>query len=224
MKLFIFDIDDTLTQTKRIDDACFVQTFAEMYQINLDEIRWEDFPHVTDRGLTESIFEQHLGRQATKDDVKATEDHFVALLQKAVADQPAEFLPTPGVIDFLDHLRGKEQPIAMATGAWRRSAHCKLTQAGIAFDPFTLATSNDSYRRRSIINIAIARAKFEYQIQFDSFVYFGDGLWDKITCEAMEIPLIGVDHRQNGKLSAAGHQHVIHDFKDVDAIMQMVMA
>jgi beta-phosphoglucomutase-like phosphatase (HAD superfamily) len=62
MKLAIFDIDGTLTETNEVDDECFVKAFAASHQITEIETDWTKYTHVTDSGLVSEIFRQKLGR------------------------------------------------------------------------------------------------------------------------------------------------------------------
>jgi phosphoglycolate phosphatase-like HAD superfamily hydrolase len=72
------------------------------------------------------------------------------------------------------------------------------------------------------MNVAIARAQFEYQRKFSSIIYFGDGLWDAKTCAAMDIPLIGIDYHETGKLDGSHASHVFSDFTDIPGIYDVV--
>jgi beta-phosphoglucomutase-like phosphatase (HAD superfamily) len=51
MKLLIFDIDGTLTDTKRVDDECFINAFQDEYGVILTNTDWTTFVNVTDTGL-----------------------------------------------------------------------------------------------------------------------------------------------------------------------------
>ena len=48
MKLVLFDIDGTLINSVKTDDECFVQTFDELYDIDLTKANWNEYTHVTD--------------------------------------------------------------------------------------------------------------------------------------------------------------------------------
>lgn len=67
MKLIIFDIDGTILDSVNADDKCFIQTFKDLYQIDLTNADWNDFTNVTDTGLTNEIFKNGLiGSQKKK--------------------------------------------------------------------------------------------------------------------------------------------------------------
>jgi len=62
MKLVMFDIDGTLTQTEQIDEVSFVQALQEVFgftEINTD---WATYPHCSDSGILEVLFQLRLGR------------------------------------------------------------------------------------------------------------------------------------------------------------------
>jgi beta-phosphoglucomutase-like phosphatase (HAD superfamily) len=50
MTLLIFDIDGTLTDTKGVDDHCFMSAFQDEYAVELHNIDWANFKNITDLG------------------------------------------------------------------------------------------------------------------------------------------------------------------------------
>jgi len=61
MKYIIFDIDGTLTNTKKVDDECFINAFEQTFDINIEQVNWEDIANVTDWGITEEIILREKG-------------------------------------------------------------------------------------------------------------------------------------------------------------------
>src|SRR5437773_9604698 len=62
MRLVIFDIDGTLTQTMKADEECFVRSLAEVCgfaEVNSD---WSRYKHATDFGVFREIHEVRTGR------------------------------------------------------------------------------------------------------------------------------------------------------------------
>jgi hypothetical protein len=57
--LLIFDINDTLCDTKVVGDNCFIETFEKIHQCSLQNIEWENFTNVTDTGLYEDLVNQY---------------------------------------------------------------------------------------------------------------------------------------------------------------------
>lgn len=220
--LFLFDVDGTMTDTKDIDDQCFTEVLSELYGFDIHNMDWSEFNHVTDTGLCDEIYMRHKGRKISKTELKRVQKLFVKKINSSIKNEPKRFNSIPGVQEFLNHATRQNIPMAIATGGWRKSAELKLNAANIPYEPFTLATSNDSFKRRTIMNVAIARAQFEYQRKFSSIIYFGDGLWDAKTCAAMDIPLIGIDFHKTGKLDGSHASHVFSDFKDIKGIYDAV--
>lgn len=65
MRVVIFDIDGTLTQTNGVDAECFtaaVQTVLGLPAIDTD---WDSYSHVSDRGIIEEISLRHRGTAIT---------------------------------------------------------------------------------------------------------------------------------------------------------------
>lgn len=222
--LFLFDVDGTLTDTTLMDDECFIETLMELFDIDLHDTNWNAFEHVTDSGLSYEIFEKEKGRSLSKTNMDKTQKRFFKKIKSRLAAASDKSIVVPGALEFIEYLNANNYPVAIATGGWRKSAEMKLRQAGIPYEPFTLATSSDNHKRRTIMNVAIARAQFEYQIQFDHMIYFGDGIWDAKTCEAMNIPMIGIDRTNKGHLSnQASVRKVVQDFSDQDQVVAACM-
>ncbi len=223
--LLLFDIDGTITDTTKMDDTCFKETIWELFNIDLENIEWNKYPNVTDSGLSESIYKQHTGRSLSKGQTQKIRKLFYQKIKSEYKKNPNGIEAIAGVNDFIESIRQMQIPMAIATGGFRKTAEFKLTVSNIPYTPFTLATSNDAESRRSIMNIAIARAQFEYQQFFKTIVYFGDGVWDVQTCRDMDIPMIGIDCNFSGKLDSTGIQYLFHDYlndKEIfDAIKQI---
>ena len=220
--LLLFDIDGTLTDTNAIDGACFKSTMEELYGLDLSTTDWSEFEHVTDSGITNELYKRNTGNTMSPKEILRVQNLFVEKLTIAQVKTPETMKALPGVDELMAKLRSHHVPMAIATGGWRKSAQLKLKASEVEYDPFVMATSNDSPHRRTIINVAIARAQFEYQQQFSNIIYFGDGIWDVNTCEAMQIPMIGIDFHKNEKLIALGVKHVFSDFKNVNAIVDAI--
>lgn len=220
--LYLFDIDGTLIDSTAEDDRCFIETFYELHEIRLDDVDWDSFEDVTDRGLCEDIFMKNLGRFPTEGEYNRVYEHFCSMISKSLLDTPEKMAPIPGARDFFHNLGDNGACTAIATGGWRKSADMKLMTAGFTYLPITMASSNDSRIRRSIMNIAIGRAQYEYQTMFEHVVYFGDGIWDARVCDEMGIPMIGIDIRNSNKLVSEKTSEIFADFTEREKIMQTI--
>lgn len=213
MKLTIFDIDGTLLDSVKADDACFIQAFKDLHQIDLGKANWNDFTHVTDSGLSQEVFEKYLNRPPHSQEIESFKSHFYQLLSL----RTNEFTPVPGALDYLRGLdQQKNHGLAFATGGWRHTALLKARAVQLPLEKFILKTADDHIARDQIIEAAIWEAKKQYgQDSFENITYFGDGLWDLRTTKKLGIDFIGVDHHQTGELLRAGAKQVIQNFSQL---------
>src|SRR5207247_6064232 len=86
---------------------------------------------------------------------------FFALLARASSE--AAFAAVTGAPLLLSRLDGSEQyRVALATGAWRDSARLKMASAGLSYDDYPAASSDDAFDRESIIRLSMKRAAERY--------------------------------------------------------------
>ena len=55
MKVVIFDIDGTLTQTNAVDSECFIRSVREILGVEDFETDWSQYQFVTDSGVAQEI-------------------------------------------------------------------------------------------------------------------------------------------------------------------------
>ena len=67
MKLAVFDLDGTLTQTNAVDDICFILAFADA---GIDDLNddWSEYQNITDSGVTHEAFLNWMGRTPTAEE------------------------------------------------------------------------------------------------------------------------------------------------------------
>jgi len=221
-KLIIFDIDGTITDTTEVDDLCFKKTFKLLYDIDLINVTWSDYPHATDWGLSMSIIEEKFNISLSTNEKRKIEKHFIEILQGELSENPQKFAEIPESVKFIKSLINSNQPIAIATGAWKHSALLKLKKVGLDIKGIPFANSDEFYSREEITKHAITKAENQYNIKFKKFVYFGDGTWDYKTTKSLGIPLIGVDFHSNGKLKKLGVKNIISDYTKPIQIMTIL--
>lgn len=221
-KLVIFDIDGTLTNTKYVDDFCFVKTFRKLFSIDLKELDWNDFTTVTDTGLTRDVLLKHDIILSTND-LQKTQDTFHQYLSTSQIENPELFKEVTGSSGFFHHLtQHPDIEVGIATGSWRESGRIKLDAIGINAEDFPYSNSDRFITREEIVLDAISQAKNKYQYDFTDITYFGDGIWDYKTCHNLGIPLIGVDHHNTEELAKAGVKNVFQDFNNYKSIMEVL--
>src|SRR5262250_1499793 len=82
MKLVIFDIDGTLTQTSRVDEICFSRAFADTHGLEVLADHWAGCPHVSDSGVTQHLFQYYFGRDPRDHESGAIKQRLVDLLEE----------------------------------------------------------------------------------------------------------------------------------------------
>lgn len=217
MKLVIFDIDGTLTNTSAIDEVCFRATYAELLGLHDISSALETCPHVSDTGITRHIYQTRLAR--------APHDHEEAAICARVVDflaahhrhDPAHFAEVSGAVAMLEQLAEKRDwMIAVATGCWRASAEMKLRAANIALHEKPAGFAEDGPARETIVSAAIARAKQHYnRTSFDKIVSVGDGVWDVKTAANLGLSFVGIAEGARAEmLRQNGARHIMADFEN----------
>ena len=149
---------------------------------------------------------------------------FLKKLENKFKSSPTSFQEVKGAISFLKHCSQNSQlKIAFATGSWRHSAIFKLMTSDIPYQNLILSNSDDFISRQEIVLDAIEKVKERYgQAHFEKIVYFGDGEWDFKTTQALNLPFIGIDVKEDEKLEKLGTKYVFPNFLDIDAILEAV--
>ena len=140
MRLVIFDVDGTLTQTMETDAECFVRSLDEVCGFSHVETDWSRYRHATDSGVFQEIYESRTGRLPSSIEISAFRQHFVGLLAQVSSRVP--FAPVTGAPVLLSRLAAnREHRVAFATGAWRDGARLKMRSAGLCYDDYPAASS-----------------------------------------------------------------------------------
>ncbi len=219
MRLVIFDIDGTLTETVKADEECFLRSLAEVCGFNDVEPDLSHYEHSTDSGIFHEIHEARTGRVPSAAEVLRFRRHFVDLLAQVSSE--SAFAAVAGAPQLLAGLAcSVEHGVSLATGAWRDAARLKMASAGMCYEAFPSASSDDAFHRESIIKLSMQRAAERYG-GFDRAVYVGDGVWDARASQAIGIPFIGIAAGARAtRLAAAGAACVFPDFSDRDLLLK----
>jgi phosphoglycolate phosphatase-like HAD superfamily hydrolase len=219
MRLVIFDVDGTLTQTMKADEECFVRSLAEVCGFSDVDSDWSRYKHATDSGVFHEIYESRTGQHPSLSEISRFRQHFVGLLAQVSSE--AAFAAVTGAPLLLSRLADSaEYRVALATGAWRDSARLKMTSAGLCYDDYPAASSDDAVDRESIIRLSMQRAAERYG-RVGSTVYVGDGVWDARACRSVGIPFIGIaSNGRAARLCAEGAISVFPDFSDADLFLK----
>jgi phosphoglycolate phosphatase-like HAD superfamily hydrolase len=223
MKLAIFDIDGTLTETNAVDDECFVQAFAELHQISDVETDWTKYKHVTDSGILTEVFEKRLKRAPEQKDYDNFKHCFAEKLREFAEKDAKLFAEIPDAKTMLDKLKlEKDWAIVLATGCFYDSAELKLRAAKINIEDFPIATADDAVSREEILQIAIVKSLGYYgQNEFEKIVSIGDGVWDVRTAKNLNLEFIGIANGERAdKLRREGAQLLVADFRDYKSFLE----
>jgi phosphoglycolate phosphatase-like HAD superfamily hydrolase len=217
MKLVIFDIDGTLTNTSAVDAVCFAQALQEIHDLQASEAEWQACPHVSDTGITEHLFQMRFSRAPHVHEEATLRDHFVNLMAAQHAQDAAQFAEITGAVAMLEQLAEKRDwAIAVATGCWQASAQFKLRAAQISLHQNPAGFAEDGPARETIVRAAIARASQHYnRTSFDKIVSVGDGLWDVRTAANLGLAFVGIASEPRAEtLRRNGARHVVPDFEN----------
>jgi phosphoglycolate phosphatase-like HAD superfamily hydrolase len=216
MHLVVFDIDGTLTETKGIDEACFVRAVEDTLSIRV-KTDWTVYRDVTDSGILAELVESSVGRLPTRVERERVEAQFCELLEVAFAANPRACLSVGGGPALLTQLGALDQlALAVATGGWERSARLKLSRAGYEAEDLVLASASDASSRHEIMVLAKERACARCGAgEFDSITYIGDAPWDYEAATALGWGFIGIGRgRSADVLKRLGATTILADFRD----------
>ncbi len=223
MRLVIFDIDGTLTQTSHVDEICFVRALADTHGIDVIADHWIDCPHVSDSGVTRHLFQLHFGRDPRDQESHAIRKRLVDLLEEHHGMDRSYFAEIPRAAEtFNRHVESRGWVKAIATGCWRLSAEMKLRAASINYEGVPGGFAEDGVARESIVGAAISRSQSHYgREKFDRIVSVGDGVWDVNTAARLGLSFVGVGGGARAEmLREAGARHIIPDFEDADRFFE----
>lgn len=213
MHLVMFDIDGTLTATDEADTACYVEALREVFGFSEVDTDWSHYPHCSDSGILETIFQSQLGRSPKVEEVAAMQSKFVSLLSAAVASEP--FRQIRGAQAILEALHADPNTaVSLASGAWECSARLKLESAGLPRGDIPTAFSDDAPARVDIMRKSLERALQSCGCgSFDSVTYVGDGVWDARASHELGWPFIGIA-REPGRMQRLRDEGAVHVFPD----------
>ena len=225
MKLAIFDIDGTLTNTNTVDDECFVKALAKAHAITEINTDWAAYNHTTDSGITQQIFQDQFDRDPEDAELEKFKSCFVDMLSKQYESNASGFAQIEGASITLDKLkRDSAWAIAIATGCWRESAMLKLRAAKIDIDGIPGAFAEDGLSREEILQSAVSQSLVQHRVSsFAKTVSVGDGLWDVRTARRLRFGFLGIGCGESAALlNRAGAKHVIEDFTDYHQVISIL--
>lgn len=191
--LYLFDIDGTLLLTGGAGAAALNQVFERRYGVR------GAMNHVMAGGKTDpvilaEIFDAHMARSPTIEEIGAILDEYVPLLA-AELTRSTGFRLMPAVLETLDFLAAqREVTVALATGNVRGGARAKLERAGL-WERFPLGGfGDDSADRGELVRRAIERGCHHAGCEFepDRVVVVGDTPRDVSAARACGVRAVAV--------------------------------
>jgi phosphoglycolate phosphatase-like HAD superfamily hydrolase len=212
--LAIFDIDGTLCDTVAVDEECFLGALSECLGADASALPWRAAPHVTDRAITEFLWEMRHGRGPTPSEIEGVVERFVRRLEVARRDAPHRFRAVSGAAALTGRLAAAGWSVAVATGGWGRSARLKLDAADLGgLSP--LASSDDVADRSEIFRLAHERIEAVRGRRLTRVLLVGDGPWDVRVAAGMGWAFLGVGSGAGAhRLFEAGAARVVPDLTD----------
>lgn len=222
-KLIIFDIDGTLVHSDKADSKAFGDTYQEIFGKAFPSIDWNDYTHVTDETIFETVFMHHFGRKASLEEKENFRNQFVAKIQAMRVENPDDFKQVMGAVEVINHLNGLDNHyVGIATGGWCAPAQVKLKHVGLDYSLLHCGYADNNYTREEIIEESIRKAEDEIG-PVDRVVYIGDASWDVTTTRNLNMPFIGVRHQGDVQLlQQLGARDVIVDYSDLDGFLHLV--
>ena len=218
MKLVMFDIDGTLTDTYVSDENEFVHAIQEVLDISRINTDWASYRQVTSEGVLNEIARTRLGRPVTSDESRAVQRRLVELLRGV------KIAEIPGAAAFLRRLPNLGYAVALASGDWELSARHKLAAASIPADGLPAAFCNSAHARTDIMQHSLRRSLRHYRCDgFEQIVYVGDGSWDVHAARELGWGFVGIASGKKAlRLSALGGRHVFPDYRKSEAILSVL--
>lgn len=224
MKLIMFDIDGTLTETYAADGDCYVRALEEVFGFTSVSDDWSIYPHCTDSGILDFLFHERKGRPPLDAETAGFQRHFITLLAAEATARP--FGQIEGAHEMLQRLIATpDVAVSFASGAWECSARLKLASAGLHFPQVPGAFADDAHSREDIMRASLTRAASAFACEtFESVLYIGDGVWDARACRVLGWPCIGIarDPVKAARLTAEGTRAVLPNYTFTQPLLDML--
>jgi phosphoglycolate phosphatase-like HAD superfamily hydrolase len=216
MRLIIFDIDGTLCESDNVDDKCYIQAFKEALDLNISDMNWNNYEHVTDSGIAYRIFDEIYNRTPREDEISKLKERYEYLLWKSYNENPGSFREIDGSVNLVRKINLMEDWVTcIASGGWGTAVKMKLKILNL--DTLKIPIGNSDYHisKHDIIKLLIEESKAKNKLSlFEKVIYVGDREYDYRTAQGLLIDFIGIDFRRNGLLKKSGAEKVVNNYKD----------
>lgn len=224
MKLVMFDMDGTLTDSFAIEENCYVRAIEQA--LNLTDVRtdWHSYPHTTSAFCLQEIVRQARGTPPTAQESLAVQRRMIELMDDLTRRTGRRTQEMPGAATAMRELQRRGYAVAIASGDWEVTARHKFTTAGIPFDDLPSAFCEVAVPRTGIMLEALARAVAHHGVaRFERVTYVGDAAWDVRACRELGWPLVGVGTGEAARrMPALGVTHQVPHYLDLDTFLTAV--
>ena len=222
-KLVIFDIDGTLLHSNRADSICFAKAFNTVFGFELPSLDWSYYPHTMDTAIVDALFKEAGRPHPSPEVLEDFKDYYVGQLEAGRKDSPEDFMEVPGARQLVERLVADDDYIVgIGTGGFRKPAFVKLRHVGIDTLDLYMAFADGNYSREDMVNEVLGKVGKDYS-KLERIVYVGDGLWDVRTTRNLNIPFIGLRHKNDHQiLHDEGAKHVITDYLDQEVFIELI--
>ncbi|HEY1047273.1 MAG TPA: HAD family hydrolase [Bacteroidia bacterium] len=212
-KLIIFDIDGTLTDSVKIHQDAFNKSLVAIGVKEFND-KFGTYKHHTDSHIAKFIFET-----ATNEPFdKALQDRFEDNLYDLITNH--KVLEIAGAKQFIEYLeRETEFAVCYATGSFFKPAIYKLEQINVKCHTDLLIASNEIEEREKLLETAIENALKHHEVErFERIISFGDGVWDLLTAQNLNIEFVGIGSTNYEILTEKGMEKHFNDFTEIDRL------
>lgn len=198
-KLYIFDIDGTLTDSVALYHQVIINSLNEI-GIHKIDTNFNAYLHHTDSYALKLNYEQFFNKTFNESLLNTFDEK----LEKEFLIHP-EVSEIKGAKKAIDHLISTNQMFCFATGSLPKTAKLKLDQCNIWNSDDLVATSITSYNREGFVLDAIDKSKHYYNCaNFDEIIAVGDGIWDLKTAQNLDLNFIGIGLKNKNILQQNG--------------------
>lgn len=206
--LIVFDIDGTLTDSVIYHQKAFSETLLDIGVSGITST-FTTFKHHTDSFIAKEIYE--------KDRNEPFSEEKNLQFEKGLSDRIStlSFEEIKGAKALIEQLQeDSEYGVCYATGSLRKPAEHKLNSIGIDFEEWQLVASDQIFERENIVKAAIINSLANHEVEkFERVISVGDGLWDLLTAENLNIEFIGVGAKNRDALIQKGAKIVLDDLR-----------
>lgn len=222
MKLVMFDMDGTLTDSFSLDENCYLLALEQALGLPPVDLDWESITHASSAFWLQEITRRARGTPPSAQESCRVQERLIGLMDEITVRTGRCTREIPGAAACLRWLRQHGYAIAIASGDWELTARHKLSRGGLPVEGLPAAFCDSCHPRVEIMQTALARAIRHYGCdRFEQIIYVGDGAWDARACRELGWPLIGVGTgEQAAQLRSLGVSHVIANYQPLEPFVE----